>query len=265
MLTAADPEPVGFRNINAHSDFFITCEHAGNAVPLVLDGLGLPPAELDRHIAWDIGILGVAEILSDRLQAPLVHQRYSRLVAECNRRFESAAFISARSDETDVPGNRDVHAHDRKLRTDEIVKPYHDAIAGRLDARKEGGMPTILVSMHSFTPQLRGDAAIRPWSVGLCVGADERFSRHVMHALEREPSLNVGWNMPYAIDGDEYAIPVHAEERGLPCVQIEIRQDLIASASGQSEWAERIATALCAARASFNAEPARIAICQSGD
>jgi predicted N-formylglutamate amidohydrolase len=36
----------------------------------------------------------------------------------------------------------------------------------------------------------------------------------------------------------------HAERRGLLCVELEIRQDLIAGSAGQAEWAERLSRLL---------------------
>jgi predicted N-formylglutamate amidohydrolase len=38
----------------------------------------------------------------------------------------------------------------------------------------------------------------------------------------------------------DYTVPVHCEGRGLPYVEIEIRQDLIGDARGQQAWAERL-------------------------
>jgi predicted N-formylglutamate amidohydrolase len=44
---------------------------------------------------------------------------------------------------------------------------------------------------------------------------------------------------------------VHGERRGLPHVEIEIRQDLITQPAGQREWAERLGRLLPAAYAAF--------------
>jgi predicted N-formylglutamate amidohydrolase len=253
LLGDGDPEPVGVRNGAAASDFFLTCEHAGNAVPKALGDLGLDRGELDRHIAFDIGILGVCETASDLLDAPLIFQRYSRLVADCNRRPTSGALIVEASDGTIIPANRALSDTARQDRIAAIVTPFQGEIARRLDLRRERGLPTLLVSLHSFTPALRADPVERPWQVGLCIGADERFSAHVANALAHErPGLIVGRNAPYGIDmREEYTIPVHGEGRGLPYVQFEIRQDLIETPDGQADWGERIARVLQAARAAF--------------
>jgi predicted N-formylglutamate amidohydrolase len=59
-------------------------------------------------------------------------------------------------------------------------------------------------------------------------------------ALEQQPGLVIGDNEPYRIDHDDYTVPVHGDARGLPALLIEVRHDLIASADGVSEWAERL-------------------------
>ncbi|MDQ0467557.1 N-formylglutamate amidohydrolase [Labrys wisconsinensis] len=252
LLGPDDPAPVDVRNGEAVSPFLMICDHAGNAVPAALGSLGLAQAELDRHIGIDIGILGVSVRLSDRLGVPLVFQRYSRLVVECNRRHDAPDLIAPVSDGTPVPGNAGIDAAERERRLAEIVAPYHREIVARLDARAAAGLPTVLVSMHSFTPSLRAQPFQRPWHVGLCYGADDRFSRPVLAALEAEPGLVIGRNEPYGVDmATSYSIPVHGEERGLPYVEFEIRQDLIGEAAGQALWAERLERVLRRAHAAF--------------
>ena len=241
LLGAGDLEPVGVRNGDGASPFLLICDHAGNAVPAALDGLGLARADLDRHIGIDIGILGVSERLSDRLGAPLVFQRYSRLVAECNRLVSSPDSIALVSDGTPVPGNHGLDLADRAARIAEIVTPYHDEIVRRLD----GGRHTILVSLHSFTPSLLARPFQRPWPIGMCFGPDDRFTRPVLAALDEEAGLLVGRNEPYGVDmARDYSIPIHAEGRGLPYAEFEIRQDLIATPRGQAEWGDRLARVL---------------------
>ncbi|WEK51990.1 MAG: N-formylglutamate amidohydrolase [Candidatus Kaistia colombiensis] len=252
LLGPGDPEPVGLIDRGDLSPFVLICDHAGNAVPAALDGLGLGPAELNRHIGIDIGILGVSERLAEQLGASLVFQRYSRLVVECNRRVTSPDSIALVSDGTVVPANADLAPAQRAERLDEIVVPYHRQIETILDRRAEAGIPTILVSMHSFTPSLRAKPFQRPWQIGLCYGADMRFTTPVLEELADETDLVVGSNEPYGVDlNKDYSIPVHGEERGLPYVEFEIRQDLIGEAAGQAEWAARLGRVLPAAHRRF--------------
>ena len=241
LLGPDDPAPYGVRNGAAQSPFLIICDHAGHAVPAALKNLGLPRSELERHIGYDIGILGVSEHLSDLLGAPLLFTRYSRLVVECNRRFTSPDSSATVSDGTVVPGNAGVTPQDRQARIAEIVEPYHREIVARLDARDAAKQPTILISMHSFTPSLLSRPSPRPWQIGLCYGDDQRFTKPVLAVLGREPGLTVGRNEPYGVNMEkDYSIPIHGEERGLPYAEIEIRQDLITSKADQCAWAEQM-------------------------
>jgi predicted N-formylglutamate amidohydrolase len=261
LLGPDDPAPVGIVNPGATSRFFLICDHAGNVVPRRLDRLGLPQAELDRHIGIDIGILGVARTLAEQLDATLIFQRYSRLLIDCNRQPHSPTAMAEVADGTAVPGNRGLDAMAREARVAEVMTPYHDAIERALDEREAAGVPTLLVSMHSFTPQLLAAPADRPWPIGLCWGPSEHFSRHVhAHLVEDDGRLLVGANQPYTVDMvHDYSIPVHGEDRGLPYVEIEIRQDLLSDAAAQTGWAERLARVLTRAAASFPDPVLRVA------
>jgi predicted N-formylglutamate amidohydrolase len=255
LLGPTDPEPVEELNPDSTSPFFLICDHAGNAVPAVLDNLGLPPEELGRHIGIDIGALGVAIGLAERLGASLVHTRYSRLVIDCNRKPESPTAMAEVADGTEVPGNRSLTPDERAARVEEILLPYHARITERLDGRAAAGVPTLLVSVHSFTPRLRARPADRPWHIGLCWAEAQGFSRHVLGLLAKmEPDLVLGHNEPYDVDMvNDYSIPVHGEGRGLPYIEIEIRQDQIATPEGQALWAERLVPVLHRAAETFHA------------
>ena len=253
LLGPHDPSPVGVRNGAASSPFLLICDHAGHAVPAALNDLGLPRHELERHIGYDIGILGVSEHLSDLVAAPLIFQRYSRLVVESNRRFTSPDSIASVSDGTVIPGNTDVTPQARLARIAAIVEPYHRKIAAHLDVCAAEKNPAILVSMHSFTPSLLARPSPRPWQIGLCYGGDQRFSRLVLAALDREPDLTIGRNEPYSVNMEkDYSVPIHGEERGLPYAEFEIRQDLIGEPAGQRAWAERVNRVLREAYRAFS-------------
>ena len=245
LLGPHDPAPVGVRNGDVVSPFLLICDHAGNAVPKALNNLGLPRSELERHIGIDIGILAVSERLADLLAAPLVFQRYSRLVVECNRLYSSPDSITPVSDGTAITGNAGIDVAARRMRIAEIAEPYHREIALRLDRSAALRIPTILLSMHSFTPSLRARAKERPWHVGLCYDGQSEFSQHVLAVLERPGDVVVGRNEPYGVDMKrDYSVPVHAEARKISYAEFEIRQDLITTAAGQRSWAVRLAGVL---------------------
>lgn len=251
-LASGDPHPVGVIDPDSRSPFFLICDHASNAVPASLGDLGLPRSELDRHIGLDIGALAVATSLTGRLGASLVYQRYSRLVVDCNRRPEALDSMPTIADGTEVFGNQTLSKADRAARLEAIFAPYHRTVATMLDRRAAEGLPTLLMSVHSFTPALWAQPAERPWQIGLCWGLDDRFSRAILTALTLEDGLVVGENQPYCVDMvNDYSIPVHGEERGLPYVEFEIRQDLLASGDAAEVWADRLALILNAAAEGF--------------
>jgi predicted N-formylglutamate amidohydrolase len=240
LLGGEDVPPVFEDNIAGRSPFLLTCDHYGRLIPRMLGDLGVPESELSRHIAWDIGIAGVAEALSRRLGAHLIAQRYSRLVIDCNRPPATASSIPRISEATVIGGNEGLARGAAELRREAIFDPYHRRIADVIEQRLSDGVPTVLVSLHSFTPVYAG--VERPWHIGTLYHRDTRLPALLVKLLRAEADLVVGDNEPYAVsDETDYTIPVHGEARGLMNTGIEIRQDLIADQAGQKQWAERLA------------------------
>jgi predicted N-formylglutamate amidohydrolase len=240
LLADDEPAPFSVEHADGASPFLLICDHAGRRIPRALGTLGVPESELSRHIAWDIGARAVASRLSTMLDAVFVAQTYSRLVIDCNRPLNSPTSIATRSERTDIPGNRDLSAEEASARAREIFIPYHERITAELDRRQAEARPTYFISMHSFTPVFTEVA--RPWHIGMLYHRDTRLAHVLLALLRQEGRWVVGDNEPYSIsNGSDYAIPVHGEGRGLPHVEIEIRQDLIAGDAGQAEWARLLA------------------------
>jgi len=240
LLGEADASPVLEENTAGRSPFLLTSDHYGRVLPRVLGDLGLPESELKRHIAWDIGIAGVADALSQHLDAHLIAQRYSRLVIDCNRPPQSPNSIPRISETTIIPGNEGLTREAAEARRRQVFDPYHRRIAEVIEGRSREGIPTVLVSLHSFTPVYAGIA--RPWHVGTLYQRDTHLPPLLLKGLRAQADLVVGDNEPYAVsDETDYTIPVHGEARGLMNTGIEIRQDLIADDSGEREWADRLA------------------------
>lgn len=243
LLAPGEPPAVTVSRENGTSDLFVVCDHASNLIPATLGTLGLPEAEHRRHIAWDIGAAGVARRMSEMLNAALVEQGYSRLVIDSNRRPASPAAMPVVSETTEIPGNRNLTQDDRRRRVEEIFTPYHEAIRRLMDARAATKRRTILVAVHSFTPVFKGQQ--RPWHIGILYNRDPRIGRALLALLRAEAGLTVGENQPYEVDDEnDYTIPVHGEQRGVPHVELEIRQDLLEDEAGQAQWAERLARLL---------------------
>ena len=242
LLDAHDPAPVNIHNPRGASPFLIVCDHAGRHVPRALGDLGVGAPDWDRHIAWDIGAAGVCGALHPALDAVCITQAYSRLVIDCNRRPGHPTSIATVSDGTTIPGNLSLSEAKKAARVAEIFTPYQNAIAAELDRRQAAGQPSVLIAMHSFTPVFAGVA--RAWQAGMLYNRDARLA-HALAALLRDAGYHVGDNEPYQLSDDsDYTVPVHAEQRGIPYLEIEIRQDLIADAAGQAVWAALLATLL---------------------
>jgi predicted N-formylglutamate amidohydrolase len=249
LLTPADPPPVTIHNADAASPFLVLCDHAGRRVPEKLGDLGLPAAEFERHIAWDIGAGGLSRRLGERLGACVIEQTYSRLVIDCNRWPDAADCVPDLVDGTSIAANFNLSAAAAIERRAEIYMPYHDAISAVLDARAGRDVPTRLILMHSFTPRLAvaSRAEDRPWHVGVLHAHDSPLSDAMLRLLRAEPGYVIGDNQPYAMDGADYTAPHHAGGRGLDYCELEVRQDLIASAEGQAHYADLLARLLIAA------------------
>jgi predicted N-formylglutamate amidohydrolase len=249
LLTAADPEPFVAFDAAEGSPYVMTADHAGREIPSVLGSLGLTQAELDTHIAWDIGIGGVSRSLQRELGAFLILQTYSRLVIDCNRPLEAPSSIAELSEHTEIPGNRDLSDAERTRRVQAVFMPYHARIEQELARRENAGEQTILIAMHSFTPRYKG--VNRPWQVGVLYNRDARLAHALLRTLADE-GLTVGDNEPYFVsDESDFGIPRYGEQRGHVHVELEIRQDLIAEPEGQARMSELVARAMRAASAPF--------------
>ncbi len=229
ILGPGDPRPVQLTgSALAPGPFVLLGDHAGDAVPIALESLGLAAEQLQRHIAIDIGVEALGKALSVRLAAPFLHQAYSRLVIDCNRDPADPTAIAASSDGTEVPANAGLPPARRQERIDAVFEPYHQAIADLLDAREAAGLATVIVALHSFTPVM--DGFQRPWEIGvLHDGRREDFALRVLQALQADGTLSVGDNEPYRMDKTDYTVPRHAYPRHLRYLELEVRQDIIGS------------------------------------
>ena len=250
LLAVDEPPPFLELGQRGRSNFVILVDHASPRIPRRLGGLGLPPEELQRHIAWDIGALAVARRTAHALDAPLVAQNYSRLVIDCNRDPSVATSIPTIGESIEIPGNIGLSRLEREARRAEVFEPYHARVRELLDARAAAGRATILIAQHSMTNVFKG--VRREMQAAVLYNRDRRFAGLVLDGLRRCEGMIVGDNEPYFVsDETDYSIPRHGEARGLPHVEIEIRQDLIADDAGQDEWARRLTAVLQRAEAGF--------------
>ena len=220
--------------------WLITCDHATNTVPPGVGGgeLGLSREDMERHIAYDVGAYGVAQHLGILLGSPVIAANFSRLVIDPNRGEDDPTILMKLYDGSVIGENRQADAAERERRLNMCYRPYHEQLA------RMAALPhAVIVSVHSFTRQLRGRDP-RPWQIGILHTEDDRLSDPLIDRLKQESDLCVGDNEPYSghLPGD--AIDRHATAFGRPNVLIELRNDLIADHAGQKDWAERLAPIL---------------------
>lgn len=221
--------------------WLITCDHATNRVPPDINGgdLGLPEEDMNRHIAFDPGSLGVSLALGKLLDSPVIATNFSRLVIDPNRGEDDPTVLMRLYDGTIIPANRHADATERERRLATYHRPYHDAYEALAVAK---GNPAIL-AIHSFTPQLTGRPK-RPWEIGILFASDDRLSRCLIAELQADTSLTVGINEPYSghLPGD--SIDQHALRSGRHNTLVELRNDLISNETDQKAWAERLCAPL---------------------
>ena len=237
ILSPDDPPPFTHFNWDGAAPMLLICDHASNRVPRRLDSLGLEEAELRRHIGWDIGAAELTKSLATRLDSPALLASYSRLVVDNNRSPDDPTSMPEISDGVIVPRNHALSTSERAARRAEIFQPYHQQIERKVAALATSGPPPMILSIHSFTPVMRGEE--RPWHVSVLWRTDPRLPQAILQHLRNRPDICAGDNVPYsAHDGYGYTVECHAEPQGLAHALLEVRQDLIDTPAGIAHWGD---------------------------
>ncbi|WP_439103401.1 N-formylglutamate amidohydrolase [Celeribacter marinus] len=235
--------------------WLITCDHASNRVPDEIGptssgDLGISPADMARHIAYDVGARGVTIELARLLDSPAIATDFSRLVIDPNRGMDDPTLVRKIYDGSIIPANRHADAAEIERRLNAYYRPYHDAYETLASRQND----TVVVAIHSFTPQLKSRPR-RPWQLGVLSAYDKRLTDPLIAAMESDPALLaeadrigerlcIGDNEPYdgSLPGD--AIDQHALHKGRLNALIELRSDLIETPDAQRRWAGLLAPIL---------------------
>ena len=231
---------------DARSGLLLLCDHASNAIPAEYGNLGLGDSALQRHIAYDIGAARVTRRIAERLGAPALLTTYSRLLIDPNRGEDDPTLVMRYSDGATVPGNARVDDAEIARRVALHWRPYREAIRAQIAQMTAAHRAPAVLSIHSFTPVWRG--APRSWKLGVLWDSDPRLPRALLDGfagLGLAPE-EIGDNAPYdgALVGD--TIDDCATPLGLSNALLELRQDLIGTAEGAREWADKVADVLAA-------------------
>ena len=212
---------------DAGAGILIVADHASNHVPAEID-LGIDQMLLDTHIGIDLGVATLARALG----WPAILGGVSRLVADLNREEDAPHIVPVASDGHAIPGNALSHEA-RQVRIARFWRPYHREVAKRIVALK----PKLLLSLHSFTPQLETDPeAARPWEIGILYNNDDRAARIALPLLEKAGVI-AGDQLPYSGKLLNATMNLHGEANGIAYLGVEMRQDLIGDAAGVAKWA----------------------------
>jgi predicted N-formylglutamate amidohydrolase len=235
LIGRDDPAPFVVLHEHGAAPALVICDHASRAFPKGMQRLGLPELPSWQHIAWDIGAGELARGLANALDSPAVLAGYSRLIVDCNRKPDDPEAFRRESDGWLIPGNAALTEFERRARLACFFDPYHETIAAMIaDFRRRATVP-LIISVHTFTPQMAGQA--RPWHIGVLWDKDEANALRLVAGLRAVEGLVVGENEPYSgKHPSDYTIDHHAEQAGLPHVCIEVRQDTLESPAGVERW-----------------------------
>jgi predicted N-formylglutamate amidohydrolase len=235
-------------NAGGRAPILVVCDHATRRIPADLGHLGLDDWVLDTHVAWDIGAAAVACRLASELDAPAILSGFSRLVVDPNRGLGQPEAFPAISAGIAIPGNRDLSEDERERRAERFWRPYHRAIDTRLKTFADAGVTPAFISIHTCTPVY--DRVVRPWHIGVLWDKDPRLAVPLMEALSDWGDIHVGDNEPYSGRHPfDFTVDNHAEAAGLPCVAVELRQNLVDDEAGADYWAGMLARSLAPALA----------------
>ena len=236
LLASGEPPAFEVLNPDATDPLLLVCDHASRVFPAALGDLGLDPAALRCHLAWDIGAGALTRTLAERLGVTAVLCGYSRLVIDCNRQLLDPQAFLEYGDGVVITGNRGLSRAEKDARAAAIYWPYHEAIAAQIERLVTARAAPAVLAIHSFTPVLNGVS--RPWQIGILWDKDPRVPDALIGPLGDAGYL-VGDNEPYSGRApQDFTIDHHAEANGLPHAGIEVRQDLIDDDAGVARLAD---------------------------
>ncbi len=222
------------------SPILIVVDHASANVPPTIK-LGIDSQLLDTHIALDIGVASLAHQLCDLIDCRAILAVTSRLVVDLNRDENDPAVIPLSSDGVMLLGNV-LSDEERQARLNAYWHPYHERLAEIIVVQR----PSLIVSLHSFTPHLAtAPDQPRPWDIGILYNDDDRAARIAIPMLEAAGAC-VGDQQPYSGKLLNATMNRHAEANGIAYLGIELRQDRIADAAGISQWCHQLAPVIAA-------------------
>lgn len=214
----------------------LTCEHASLRIPSIPAPDSGERRILRTHWGWDPGAWQVTRELSRRLKTSAVGGKWSRLWIDLNRRVDDPTLIRRDVDGVELSWNAGLDVGLREHRVLTYHVPYHEVIDRLIVRRLVRGRHPLLFAVHTFTAAL--DGRRRPFDAGVLYERDRGLAQRLARRL-RDAGLRVRYNQPYSgMAGMMYSIDRHGKHHGLPCLELELNQDLFEERS----TAARLAT-----------------------
>lgn len=177
----------------------LTCEHAGNHIPVEYKYLFDNDNEvLKTHRGYDPGAFDLFNFLKE-LAAYERSQMESRLLIEMNRSLHHPALFSEFT--------RDLPSEIKHQLIKEYYQPYRTDIERAISGLISAGEEVLHLSIHSFTPEMNGK--IRNADIGFLYDParnnEKKFSKALKkEILKNDRSLKIRFNYPYRGTADGF-------------------------------------------------------------
>lgn len=233
----------------------LTCEHASRRVPRPLRSSAADREILASHWGYDIGAATVTREVVRRTGSLALLARFSRLVCDANRHAEDATWIRREVEGQVLSFNARVDAAEIGRRRRRYYEPYHHAVDEVLRRRLAAGGDVLLLSVHSFTPVFGEDR--RDMEVGVLFNDHAAVAQRLERALAAT-GLRAALNEPYSgRQGMMFAAQRHGTIHNVVYLEIELRQDLLATPAQARRMGAALADCLQQLRVRHRERPAR--------
>jgi len=213
-----------------------TCEHASAVLPEPWTWPREDEWLVDTHWASDIGAAAFTRRVAERMNAPAVLSRFSRLLIDPNRPLDSDTLFRENAEGRMVHLNEALLDAERERRVERFYRPYHAAVRGMV----QRSLGDTVFSIHTFTDNYEGEA--RALEIGVLFDHDDEPAHQLVRHLE-DAGFHVAPNEPWSGKAGLAYSPVrHAQEFGRCALEIEARQDLIVDESFAARLAEALAS-----------------------
>lgn len=239
----SDPNPFIVLPAKSDSAVFCFCDHATNHIPPAFKGLGLSDADLQRHIAWDIGAETLTRMLCKDYGAAGLLAGFSRILIDPNRHTGSDTLIPEISDGTIIPGNQELNTAQRQDRIRQYYDPYHAELEHQINLSEARAHDPLIISIHSFTEK-PSNGHTRDLDIGLLWKVDRNKAERVRTAIRAIHPYRIKLNEPYSAQKLNHSMDQHVIPRGLRHITFEIRQDLIDTQARAGKMAAHLSRAL---------------------